>query len=161
MRAVAARGLISDDIKQAMQASRTSPHIHHLTPCSVTYSSVVVLQVNITVVSARAVVREPLGGAIYPSGNENGGCVAKKADAPNHIAAVVMITFNRPTYLRKAVESLLSVHHRDPGYRCLFTSKLSQPPSSSVRTWRAAAQYALACPVTTARAGCMAAHACL
>ena len=43
--------------------------------------------------------------------------MAKKANAPNHIAAVVMITFNRPTYLRKAVESLLSVHHRDPGYR--------------------------------------------
>ena len=65
----------------------------------------------------RAVVREPLGGAIYPPGNENGGCVARKADAPHHIAAVVMITFNRPTYLRKAVASLLSVHHRDPGYR--------------------------------------------
>ena len=37
--------------------------------------------------------------------------------APHHIAAVVMITFNRPTYLRKAVDSLLSIHHRDPGYR--------------------------------------------
>jgi hypothetical protein len=62
-------------------------------------------------------MREPLGGAIYPASNENRGCVSRKADAPHHIAAVVMITFNRPTYLRKAVDSLLSIHHRDHGYR--------------------------------------------
>ncbi len=115
-------------LMQRAASSRTTssrqckPHVRprtsHVTPRSAANSSMVALKVNVTVNSVRAVVREPLGGAIYPSGNENGGCVAKKADAPDHVAAVVMITFNRPTYLRKAVESLLSVHHRDPGYRC-------------------------------------------
>ena len=85
--------------------------------------------------------------------------MAKKADAPDHIAAVVMITFNRPTYLRKTVESLLSVHHRDPGYRC--ASAAISPPDPAMRSWRAAAHSALACMVIKpARISCRDAHAC-
>ena len=57
-------------------------------------------------------------GAIYPTGNENRGCVAERVEAPGHVAAVAMITFNRPTYLRKALDSLLAVHRKEPSFKC-------------------------------------------
>lgn len=66
---------------------------------------------------APAVIRAPVKGAIYPPGNENRGCVAERADAPEHVAAVTMITFNRPSYLRKSVHSLLRVHRKDPSFK--------------------------------------------
>lgn len=72
-----------------------------------------------------AVIQAPLKGAIYPSGNENRGCVAARADAPGHVAAVAMITFNRPTYLRKAVDSLLRVHRKEPSYTCAFIQSVT------------------------------------
>jgi hypothetical protein len=52
-------------------------------------------------------------GAVFPAGNEHRGCVAGAADLTGVVAAVVMVTFNRPSYLQKATGSLLSVHRRD------------------------------------------------
>ncbi len=61
-----------------------------------------------------AVIPDPKGGAIFPAGNEHRGCTARPADTAGVVAAVVMVTFNRPSYLQKATGSLLSVHRRDP-----------------------------------------------
>ena len=67
---------------------------------------------------AAAVIQQPAKEGIYPPGNENRGCVADRADAPGHVAAVAMVTFDRPLYLRRAVDSLLGVHRKDPGNTC-------------------------------------------
>ena len=50
---------------------------------------------------------------MFPAGNERRGCVAGPADLSGVVTAVVMVTFNRPSYLQKATGSLLSVHRRD------------------------------------------------
>ena len=50
---------------------------------------------------------------MFPAGNEHRGCIAGAADQSGVVAAVVMVTFNRPSYLQKATGSLLSVHRRD------------------------------------------------
>ncbi len=71
-----------------------------------------------------AVIPEPRGGgSIFPAGNEHRGCTARPADTSGIIAAVVMVTFNRPSYLQKASSSLLSVHRRDPSYECALRAK--------------------------------------
>ena len=74
-----------------------------------------------------AVIMEPKKGGIFPPGNEQRGCVANKAAAPGHVAAVAMITFNRPNYLQKAVDSLLSVHQKHPDFKCALLTE--NPPS--------------------------------
>jgi hypothetical protein len=60
-------------------------------------------------------------GAVFPAGNEHRGCVAGAADQSGVVAAVVMVTFDRPSYLQKATGSLLSVHRRDPANACVRT----------------------------------------
>ncbi len=52
-------------------------------------------------------------GSVFPAGNEHRGCTGGPADQSGVVAAVVMVTFNRPSYLQKATGSLLSVHRRD------------------------------------------------
>lgn len=79
------------------------------------------------------VIMEPRKGGIYPSGNENRGCVTNKAAARGHIAAVAMITFNRPRYLRKAVDSLLTVHRKDPSFKCALNASISLQFPATVR----------------------------
>ena len=54
---------------------------------------------------------------VYPPGNADRGCVANRTLAPGHLAAVVLVTFNRPEYLQRAVDSLLKVHRKDPSYK--------------------------------------------
>lgn len=53
-------------------------------------------------------------GPVFPAGNEHHGCVADAADHLGVVAAVLMVTFNRPAYLRNATSSLLSVYGLDP-----------------------------------------------
>ena len=49
---------------------------------------------------------------VFPSGTEDGTCVGPPQDTEGVLAAVVTITFNRPAYLQRHLESLLSVHGR-------------------------------------------------
>ena len=61
---------------------------------------------------------EGLSGVSFPSGNEDGKCVAAKQDQAAHaIAAVVSITFDRADYLRRHTDSLLAVHSPNPTNR--------------------------------------------
>lgn len=72
-------------------------------------------------------------------GNMHRGCTPGATEAaPGVVAAVVMVTFDRPTYLRKSIDSLLSAHARDRNFRrgfhaiCLasaLTSTLGQQQS--------------------------------
>ena len=57
-------------------------------------------------------------GATWGVGNMHRGCTADATEAgPGVVAAVVMVTFDRPTYLRKSIDSLLSAHSRDRSFR--------------------------------------------
>ena len=53
-----------------------------------------------------------LSGAqmVFPSGTEDGTCVGPPQETEGVLAAVVTITFNRPAYLQRHLDSLLSVH---------------------------------------------------
>ena len=52
---------------------------------------------------------------IFPSGNEDGECVAgQQPGARQAVAAVVTVTFDRADYLKRHLDSLMAVHGRDP-----------------------------------------------
>ena len=147
----AARGLISDDILRSIQKKSTHP----LSPCTKPHSTTMhsaaipcssLLLDEISGNEPRensgnlnescvcvTVIMEPTKGGIYPPGNANRGCVTNKAAARDHIAAVAMITFNRPRYLRKAVDSLLTVHRKDPSFKCALGAPISLYFPATVR----------------------------
>lgn len=147
----AARGLISDDILHSIQQRSTHPlspctKPHSTTPPSAAFPCSALLLSKISGNKPReksrdlngpyvcvTVIMEPTKGGIYPSGNENRGCVTNKAAARGHIAAVAMITFNRPRYLRKAVDSLLTVHRKDPSFKCALDAYISLLFPATVR----------------------------
>ena len=55
---------------------------------------------------------------LFPSGVEDGACVGQQQNLDGIVAAVVTVTFNRPEYLARHLESLLSVHGRHVDNRC-------------------------------------------
>lgn len=61
--------------------------------------------------------QEPQQRRIYPSGNEDEECVGGPHSADGVVAAVVIVVFNRPDYLKRHIASLLSVHGADPANR--------------------------------------------
>ncbi len=77
-----------------------------------------------------------VASVVYPSGNEDGVCVAGPLQhSTATVAAVVTITFDRVAYLQRHLDSLLAVHGADPANRSLpliSLSKLDTPP------WRGA-----------------------
>eukprot|EP00208_Stichococcus_sp_RCC1054_P006238 CAMPEP_0206141720 /NCGR_PEP_ID=MMETSP1473-20131121/13874_1 /ASSEMBLY_ACC=CAM_ASM_001109 /TAXON_ID=1461547 /ORGANISM="Stichococcus sp, Strain RCC1054" /LENGTH=454 /DNA_ID=CAMNT_0053536399 /DNA_START=73 /DNA_END=1437 /DNA_ORIENTATION=- len=65
--------------------------------------------------------------AAWAVGNMLRGCTAGAERAPNAaVAAVVMVVFNRPDYLRKSIDSLKSVHARDDSFKEKFPLFISQ-----------------------------------
>ncbi|KAK9802802.1 hypothetical protein WJX73_008081 [Symbiochloris irregularis] len=62
----------------------------------------------------------------FPSGTEDKACIGGPQSLDGVVAAVVIITFNRPAYLQKHLESVLSVHRRHPEHRERFPLFVSQ-----------------------------------
>ena len=51
---------------------------------------------------------------IFPSGNEDGECVAgQQPETRQAVAAVVTVTYDRADYLKRHLHSLMAVHGRD------------------------------------------------
>ena len=59
--------------------------------------------------------------------------LSPQAVADEVVAAVVIITFNRPVYLQKHLESVLSVHGRHPEHRS--ASSCTVVPTVGARRW--------------------------
>ena len=66
---------------------------------------------------------------VFPEGTEDGACVGGPQDASGVVAAVVTVTFNRPEYLLRHLQSVLSVHGRHPDHKCV-----PHPPSPPAHT---------------------------
>lgn len=49
-----------------------------------------------------------------PAGNEDEACVGRGADTQGVVAAVVTLTFDRPDYLQRMLDGMLSVHGSSP-----------------------------------------------
>lgn len=62
--------------------------------------------------------RERGGTVIFPPGDDSDACVGRDHAPPAAFAALVVVTFNRPDYLARSLDSLLTVHGADPRNRC-------------------------------------------
>lgn len=72
----------------------------------------------------------PTETSAFPAGWEGGACIGGKATTDGVTAAVVMVTYNRTDYLRKALDSLFEVHSSDPANAARFPLFLSQDGAS-------------------------------
>lgn len=64
-------------------------------------------------------------------GNEATGCLHQWAPPPTTVAAVVILTCNRPAYLERTLNTLLEVHSHDPQYATKFPLFVSQDGNNS------------------------------
>lgn len=54
----------------------------------------------------------------FPAGSEDGECVSGAQRASGVVAAVVTLTYNRPNFLRRHLDSVVSTHGQHAINRC-------------------------------------------
>eukprot|EP01026_Neomeris_dumetosa_P073550 TRINITY_DN7582_c0_g1_i3.p1 TRINITY_DN7582_c0_g1~~TRINITY_DN7582_c0_g1_i3.p1 ORF type:complete len:551 (+),score=89.84 TRINITY_DN7582_c0_g1_i3:831-2483(+) len=62
----------------------------------------------------------------FPAGNEEIGCVATDAETGGVVAAVVIVAFNRPQYLKQMLEYLFEAYNLNPANKDRFPIYISQ-----------------------------------